>query len=100
MVRVGLGAADKGVQAFQPMDQAVLQQEVERAIDCRRRRLLTFGLQAVEDLVSPDRAMARPDEFEHPAPLGRQAHAAPKTQGLGPAHRVLDAGVVRMGVRG
>lgn len=67
---VRVGAADEGVQAVNAVNKAVFEQEVEAAIDGGRLDAVIFGGEAVDEFVSLDRLMIRPDQFEH-APTQR-----------------------------
>ena len=64
-----LGAADIGVQGFQPMDQALGNKEIQRAIDCRRGRRTGAGarLQRLQDRIGADGLMLAPDDLRAPA---------------------------------
>ncbi len=67
---VRVGAADKGVQAVNAVNQALLEQEIEAAIDGGRLDAVIFGGEAVDEFVSLDRLVVCPDQFEH-APTQR-----------------------------
>ena len=54
-----MGAADEGIHALDAVDQAVLDQEVECAIDGGRRRAEILVAQLVEQRVGADRLVAR-----------------------------------------
>ena len=96
-----LGAADKGVAALDAMDQPLFDQEVERAIDGRRRHpaTLTIGFagagQLVDEFVGADRSMALPDQGQNlTAQLGQPgaalaAHDVGRRQRIGHAMGVV-----------
>jgi len=67
---VRVGAADEGVQAVNAVNKAVFEQEIETAVDGGRLDAVIFGGEAVDEFVSLDRLVVRPDQFEH-APTQR-----------------------------
>ena len=58
-------AAEEGVQGVDAMHQARLDQELERAVDRGRCRLVALLGELGEDLVGADRLVRAPDDFEH-----------------------------------
>ena len=64
-------ATDEGVHALDAVDEPVLDQEIEGAVDGGRRRAQVLVAQLVEQRVGADRLVARPHEFEH-APAQRR----------------------------
>ena len=96
----GMAAADEGVHALDAVDQAVLDQEVERAIDGGRRRAEVLVAQLVEQRIGADRLVARPDELEHAAAQRREAQVLVRAQLLGRREGILDAVLVVVAVRG
>ncbi len=91
MVAVGLRAADVGVEGFEAVDQAVLHQEIERAIDGRRRRAAAVALQLLEQLVGADGRVAAPDQLQHAAADVGQPGAPAAAQCRGAVERLADA---------
>ena len=87
----GMAAADEGVHALDAMDQPVLDQEIERAIDGRRRRAEILVAQLVEQRVGADRLVARPHQLEHPLAQRREAQALVGAQLFRGHDRILDA---------
>ena len=59
-----MSAADKGVEAGDAVDEAILHQEVESAVDCHGRGLAATGVQARKNVVSADGRVARPHGFQ------------------------------------
>ena len=94
----GMVAADKGIHALDTVDQAVLDQEVERPVDRRRRRAEFLAAQAVEQGVGADRLVPGPDQFENPPPQRRKAQAFGGAQLLRRGKRILDAVPVVVGM--
>ena len=91
-------ATDEGIHRSQPVDKALLQQEIERAIDRGRRRPEILGAELVEERVGADRLVARPDEFQHTAAQRREAKVPGGAQFLGRGDRVLDTVLVIVGM--
>src|SRR5260221_5819389 len=69
-------AADIGVERFDAMDEAVLDQEFERAIDGGRRGARMRAAQRLEDGIGADRLAPPPDEPQPVATHRRQARPA------------------------
>jgi len=101
-------AADEGVEALDPVDQALFHQEVEGAIDRRRGGCLIPLTQIVQDRIGPDRPVAVPDQFQHsPAERGQSgptlgANCFGQTEGIRDASGVVvrGGGLERVGVQG
>jgi len=72
--RVRVGAADIGIEAFDAMNQTLLAQEIQGAVHGRRRRTQPLSFERGQNIVCPERSVATPYQFQHPAPQGRQAH--------------------------
>lgn len=96
MEGAGGGAADKGVQAFDAVDQALFQQEIQRTIHGQRRHPFAVGRQILQNGIGAARLMAGPDQFQHARPLCCQAHAAFGAQLIRPDQRIMDAGAMIM----
>ena len=60
-------AGDEGVEAFDAVDEAVLEEEVERAVDGGGHGVVADGLEAVEHGVGADGALALEHDAEHVA---------------------------------
>jgi hypothetical protein len=76
-------AGDKSVATGEPMHQALLHQELERAVDGDRRDAALGSGELVGDVVGAERAVGRIKRFEHAAPDRRQPHAGPAAGRLG-----------------
>jgi hypothetical protein len=63
-----VGAADKGAEPFDPMDQALRQEEIERTVDRRRRGVPPRLFEAVEQLIGGEGPAGRENEGEDAAP--------------------------------
>ena len=87
-------AGDEGVAALDAVDQAVVAQEVERAVDGDRRGPAAGRRGAVDDLVGAERLVAFEQDFEHLAAQRRQPLRALRAQRLGMRQRVRGAAVV------
>jgi hypothetical protein len=91
------GAADEGVARFDAVDQALLDEELERAIDRGRLGAAAVGAQGLQELKGADRGMALPDQFQHPPADIGQPRAALTAQRLRRTQRLGDAMLVIMG---
>ena len=78
-----LHAGDERVAAFDAVDQALLAQEIERAIDGDRRRARSPHRQPVDQLVGAERLVARQQRLQHAAADRRQALGARGADRLG-----------------
>ena len=67
---VWVGAADEGVKTVNAMNEALFEQEIKAAVDGGRLDAVIFGGETVDEFVSLDRLVVRPDQFEH-APTQR-----------------------------
>lgn len=93
-------AADEGIQAFDPVDQTLFHQELERSIDRRwRGRFITFP-KVVQDRVSADRPVAVPNQFQDPAAERGQPGPTLSTNRFGQTQCIRDAAGVVVGGRG
>ncbi len=75
LVAAGIGAADEGVERFQPVRQAVLDQLVERAIDLQRRAQPVVA-QLVENVVGRERRLGMVQRLQHQVLVARQVARA------------------------
>lgn len=66
---VWMGAANEGVETLDAVDQALLEQEVERAVYRWRRHALASAVfrQRFQDLIGAAWLVARPDQLQHPS---------------------------------
>lgn len=71
----GMMAADVGIDRFKLVDEAVLEQEVERAIYRRRRGTAVLTLEPIEQIVGLDRLRLARDELQHAQAQRRQSQA-------------------------
>jgi len=62
---VRVGAADEGVKAVNAVNKAMFEQEIETAVDGGRLDAVVFGGETVDEFVSLDRLVVRPNQFEH-----------------------------------
>lgn len=69
-------ATDERIQAFHPVDESLLQKEVQSPIDRGRLRRVFERLDSLKQIIGFGRAMAFPDQFEHLAPNLRKPNAA------------------------
>src|SRR5687768_13347063 len=91
MVAVGMRAADIGVEAGDAVHQPVRNEEIERAIDGRRRDAAALAAQPLEDGISPHGLMAAPDQLEHAAADLGEAGSAARAEPLGGFKRLRHA---------
>jgi len=87
-------AAHVGVDRFELVDESVLEQEIERAIHRRRRRVAAIVLEPVEQIIGLDRLVGCGDQLEHLQPDLGQPQPALLARSRHLAHERL--GVVRM----
>ena len=91
-------AADESVEALDPVDQALFHQEVERAIDRRRRGRFIALPEVIQDCIGPHRPVAVPDQLQHPAAERRQSGPTLGANRFGQTQCVCNAaGVVMRG---
>ena len=81
--RVAVGAADEGGQALDPVDEAVLDQEVQRAVDCRRGGARAADAELGQKVVRADGPWAVEHEGEDLAAERGEAGAPAFTHGRG-----------------
>src|SRR5690606_32310381 len=62
---VGSRAADEGVERLDPVNEAVVAQEIERAIDGGRRGGAAVAAELLKDVVGADGRVAAPDELQN-----------------------------------
>lgn len=93
-------AANKGITRGNAMDQFLLEQEFESAVNRGRRRLVAFGRELVEDLVGAQRAMTVPDQLQHAPAQWRQTGATLGAEAVGRGQGVVHAVAVIMGQEG
>ena len=93
-----VGAADvparrKDIPALDFVEKAVLDEKLQRTVDCRRRDLFAFDFgELVDDRVGAERVRAIAEDREHAAPQRRELQAAARADGFDlfrPAIRVL-----------
>jgi hypothetical protein len=86
-------AGDKGVAAFDAVNETVIAQKCERTInrDWRRPRL---PLQAVDDFIGAKRAMAAQQNFEYMAPHRREPLGARRALRFGMRNRSAGAALM------
>lgn len=99
MVRAGMGACDKGVQAFDLVREPVLHQEIESAIGDRRLRSEAFLAQAVQNFVGTEPAMLSEENFQGGAPNRSKSQFLLGAKSLGRHHGGLDTMTVIMVVK-
>ena len=73
---VRMMAADERVDRFELVDKAIFEQEIERAVDGRRRGVAAVVAELVEQVIGLDRFFGRGDQFEHLQAQRRQPQAA------------------------
>src|SRR5690349_24567925 len=69
-------AGNIGVDGFELVDEALLEQEIERAIDGRRRCVAVALAQVIEQVIRLDRLARRGDQFQHFLAQRSQSQAA------------------------
>jgi len=62
---VRVGTADEGVKAVNAVNQAMFKQKVEAAVNGGRLDAVIFGGKTVDKLISLDRLVVRPNQFQH-----------------------------------
>ena len=72
-------AGNESVDRFELVNEPVLEQKIERAIDRRRRGITVMLTQLVEQIVSLDRLTGGGDQFQHFTTQGRQTQATSLT---------------------
>ena len=99
VLKTRVAAAHISVERLDAVNETALAQEIQRAIDRRRRRGAALLTQLIEKLVGPDRLVATPDHFENPAPQRGEAKPALPANLLGRLERIRDASPVVVPVR-
>ena len=99
MLRAGLMAAGEHVQRRQPVNQALIEQEIQRPVYGGRRTGSAIIAQHVKDGVGAERCRAVPDDLQHPPPQIGQARAALLANGFRLSERLLRTGRRRAGKR-
>lgn len=69
-------AAHIGIETVNTMDEPLLHQEIQCAIDCRRRGGGMFPFELIQEPIRADLFVIFPDQFEHPATQWGQSNAA------------------------
>lgn len=89
---VGSGAPDKGIQATDPVDQALLQEKIQGPVDRRRRHPPgRLGAQFVHQGIGPQRFVILPDQLQHLLTQRGQAGAPFPAELLGFGQRGIHA---------
>ena len=83
MAMAGIGASDIGVQALELVDQALFEQEIQRAVDGGRGGAGARRLEAVEQRIGTDRGIGVEHQFQHLAAQRREGRATAQAGGLG-----------------
>ena len=84
---VRMMAADECVDRFELVDEAMLEQEIERAVDGRRCRAATAFAKLIEQVIRLDRLFRSGDELEHAKAQRRQPQAAQLARARRPRRR-------------
>ncbi len=87
-------AGEEGVAALDAVNEAILHQEIERAIDGNRCRARHRLRELVDHLIGTERAVARQQRLQHVAPDRGEFLAAARTDLFGMGHRVRGATAV------
>jgi len=87
-------AANERVEGIQTMDQVGLDQEIQRAVDCRWRHFAASTIQAIKDIVRTDRLVTVPDQLEYPPTLFREAKPALTADSYGSRYGLCHAVLV------
>ncbi len=97
---VGGRAGNEGVEAFEPVDEALRAQKIQRPVDRdRSRRLLAIGGDPLDQIVGADRSVRGIERFQHRAAQRRESFAPTHTAFLSSGECSWSAGglIVRMG---
>tara|TARA_Y100001936_G_scaffold254034_1_gene323844 strand:+ start:9833 stop:10276 length:444 start_codon:yes stop_codon:yes gene_type:complete len=89
------------VQRLDAMYQSIFHQKIERPINCGRGGIATAGTKFLEQVISTDRSMTRPNQFKNLAPQWRKAKSifcAASFGGCNGVHYTL-AVIMRMGMK-
>ncbi len=82
-----LSAAHKGVQPFQPMDQALFQQKIQRAVNGGRCRAGPACLQLIKQRIGSNRGLSLQHQAQHVAAQRCELNATPLAKHLSPFER-------------
>lgn len=80
---IRMRATDTGMQTLEFMDQALFQQEIQRAVDCRRRGISDRLPKTIEYVVGADGSTGSANQFQHLAALRGEYCFAMATQRFG-----------------
>ena len=86
-----MSTADKRIEAFNPMDQTLLDQKLQGPIHRRRSRRMTFALERIKQDIGANGFVARPNQLQNPTSQGGQPRATPFTLLFRPIQRVSHA---------
>lgn len=87
MLTIRMNAADKGIQTGDPMDEAMCNQEFERAVYGRRRHPAALTAQSIKQRIGADWLVAAPNQFQHTAAQFRQPRSAARAKSFSRAKR-------------
>ncbi len=85
-----IGAADVRIDRIEPMDQICLDKKIQGPVNRWWRRLFSFAIDAVQNIVRADRLVAVPDEFQDTAAYSRESQSPSTTQSLCRVDRCRD----------
>ncbi len=86
-----LMAGDEGAEAGNPVREAMLDEEIERAIGDGRLGGMAFGAQAFEHIIGPKGGVGFEEDFEHAAAGGGQAQTPLGADRIGLRQRAVAA---------
>ena len=89
-------AGEKCIAAFDAVDEALLTQEVEGAVNRDRRRSSAVHRQTVDQFVGAERSMARQERLQDAPPNGRQPLLASGADRFGMGDRITGAAIMIM----
>ena len=92
----GMTATHKGIETLDAVDEPLLQQKIQCAVD--RGGLCGFieGLQFIQQVVGFDRLMIGPDQFQYPTPKGRESDPPLRAQSFRQRNGRVDASLMVM----
>ena len=93
-------AGEEGIAALDPVDEAVLHQKIERAVDRDRRRPRHRFGEFVDHLIGAERAVARQQRLQHLTPDRGEFLRPPRADLLRMRHRFRGAAAVIVVGRG
>lgn len=96
MLIADLGAGDIGVKGLDPMNQPVVRQKREGAVDGNRCQSTVRAAHASEDFVRAKGHVVRCHDIQNPATLRRQPKVALGAEAVYTSHHVLDTAVMVM----